>query len=210
MDVNIPLISNVPSISVFDHHKNSQSVKYMKPFSEAIHIMGLTYIWYSNNKIGLQWNIIQSKIFHPIAELTECIIQDEYEQEPMQHYHHTLNNISCKRVTTETKEQHPIYGAFIKMKRMGVPDQVIRNQLLAKKLSYPDFLQFETTGIMNSQCDVLGANSSGFLKEISGIHKLKKTKQLSRTNRKFQNNSNFAPTSIQLKQVLLNLKKVVK
>ena len=47
MDVNIPLISNVPSISVYDHHKKSQSVKYMKPFSEAIHILALTYIWYS-------------------------------------------------------------------------------------------------------------------------------------------------------------------
>lgn len=203
--VTIPLISNIPSISIYDHNKKPKNLDYMKPFSEAIHILSLSYVWFSNNKLGLQWNIIQSKIFQPIFLPNECMIQDDFEND--------ISNVESDNSNQQKpildKESDPIYGSFIKMKRLGVPEPVIRIQLTAKNLSYNDFITFDTTGIINNISSNIKPNSNNLLKEISGNHNLKKTKINKRKKHRSRQN-NFAPTSDQLKKVLLSLKKVHK
>ena len=44
-------------------------------------------IWKSKDKIGINWVLVQAKIFQPIIKIDECLIMDEFEEQPYLNYH---------------------------------------------------------------------------------------------------------------------------
>ena len=117
-----------PYLDVYDQNKHKQSVNYIEPFSTGYHIIYLDNIWISlNNKsMGLQWYIIQCKIYKNIIKLDECLIKDDDYDKPFLQPETHCNCCSKKQQQSSSipPEEHPIYGRFIKMKRMGIPIEI--------------------------------------------------------------------------------------
>ena len=131
-------------LSIFDHNKNIRDINYLIKHSECISIIYLKSIWQSKNKIGLEWLLFQTKIFHPIQKLTECIIYDEHENNPLLHYFNsnTDSKIETKSIVKNKKENHPVYGKFVKLKRLGANENAIKIKLEQDGLNISDFNNF--------------------------------------------------------------------
>lgn len=140
---NLTIDSNI--ISVFDHNKKIRDINYIIKNSECISIIYLKSIWQNKNKIGLEWLLFQTKIFYPIQKLTECIIFDEHEECPLLHYFNKNLDISQKHKAKSKKtkkEDHPIFGKFVKLKRLGVNETAIKIRLEQDGVNVSDFNNF--------------------------------------------------------------------
>mgnify|MGYP001304801113 CR=1 FL=1 len=127
-NLSIQIYNNEPIISIFDPYKNKQTVNYIIPQSNAICLISPKNIWKSKNKIGINWVLVQAKIFQPIIKIDECLIMDEFEEQPLLNYHKIPE--SNKIINNEASEKSDIevidelkskYDKFLKMKKMGVP-----------------------------------------------------------------------------------------
>jgi hypothetical protein len=130
-------------LDVFDINKNKKNLDYIEPFSTGYHIIYCDNIWVSLNdkSMGLQWYVIQSKIYKNIIKLDKCLIEeDEYDQTFIK----PISHCSCcsKKIyisSNSNPEENPIYGKFIKMKRMGIPIDAIRIKIEQEQLSFIEF-----------------------------------------------------------------------
>jgi hypothetical protein len=137
-------IDNRPYLDVYDQNKKKQSINYIEPFSTGYHIIYIDNIWVSPNtkSMGLQWYIIQSKIYKNIIKLDECLIQDDDYDKPFLQPETHCNCCSKKlqqKSSSIPPEEHPTYGRFIKMKRMGIPIDAIKLKLEQENLSFDEF-----------------------------------------------------------------------
>jgi hypothetical protein len=101
-------------------------------------------VWRKGAKMGLSFVLVQSKVYLPIYKLEECIILDPDIDNPNAHYH----NIPIKSAPKqpENKEEHPIYGKFVKMKRMGIPEPAIAIKCSTEGILFNDFLAYLSGG----------------------------------------------------------------
>tara|TARA_B100000925_G_C21862927_1_gene410783 strand:- start:43 stop:726 length:684 start_codon:yes stop_codon:yes gene_type:complete len=122
-NLNIQIYNNEAIISIFDPYKNSQDINYIIPQSSAICLVNPKSLWINNGCIGINWVLVQAKIFQPIIKLEQCLIIDEFEESPLKHYHYKVDNDSESQIsdTPEDQEFEEKYAKFIKMKKMGVP-----------------------------------------------------------------------------------------
>ena len=123
-NLSIQVYNNEPIISIFDPYKNKQNVDYIIPQSNAICLISPKNIWKSKNKIGINWVLVQAKIFQPIIKIEECLIMDEFDEQPLLNYH-TIPKTE-KIVNDEISQESDDglkskYDKFLKMKKMGVP-----------------------------------------------------------------------------------------
>ena len=122
---NLQLYDNKPILSVYDWKKNKQDFDYLIPNSHAYSLIWLENIWIKSRKIGLNWVILQMKVYLPIYKITECLIEDEYDNDS------DVEDIkSEKSINNGIKlKDHPIYKRFFNMKRFGVPVQSIQSKM---------------------------------------------------------------------------------
>jgi hypothetical protein len=128
-------------LDVYDQNKEKKTINYIEPFSTGYHIIYCNNIWVSLNdkSMGLQWYVIQSKIYKNILKFTDCLIQDdEYDQSFIKPEIH-CTCCSKKQILSTNPEEHPTLGRFIKMKRMGIPIDAIRLKIEQENLSFIEF-----------------------------------------------------------------------
>lgn len=149
-NLSIQIYNNDAIISIFDPYKNRQDINYIIPQSSAICLVNPKTIWKNNGSIGINWVLVQAKIFQPIIKLEQCLILDEFEDSPIKHYHHKSED---KEESKENKEEsrenkkdenvnsssndddfNEKYAKFIKMRKFGIPIGAIQTELL----KYPE------------------------------------------------------------------------
>jgi hypothetical protein len=141
-----------PVISVYDKYKNIKDIDYIIPSATSYNIIYLRNVWQKGNKMGLNWVILQSKVYHPIYKLDECLIMDPFENNPNSFYNicspsNNPTNINNNTVNNTIKieppsEEHPIFGKYVKMKRMKIPDGAIQSKCMMEGINYTDFLNY--------------------------------------------------------------------
>ena len=135
LNMSIQVYNNEPIISIFDPYKKKKDISYIIPQSSAICLISPKNIWKSKDKIGINWVLVQAKIFQPIIKIDECLIMDEFEEQPYLNYHNLDNSDSCSNDETNTSELDSNdelktkYEKFIKMKKMGVPIGAIQVEM---------------------------------------------------------------------------------
>ena len=148
----IKLTCDKSIVSIFDHNKKEKSINYIIKNSEAICIIYLKHIWRTKNSMGLGWNLFQTKIFQPIQKLNECIIFDEFEENPLLHYFNVTNTCkNSKKDDSKNKEDDPVFGKYVKLKRLGANPNVIRLKLSQEGYSEDDFNDFLNGNLKTNQ-----------------------------------------------------------
>lgn len=190
MKVNIPIDeSGNYLVNIFDLNKTRKSIEYIVYDSESLNIITPYEIWRSNSNYGINWNLLQSKIFLPIFCSQECLIIDEFEDDPKKHYH---NIVSKKQNNTSLSD----YNKYYKMYQMGIPLGAINIEIKKNKdLCYEKFK------------NLFNIKEDGKFK-IKYIPLVKKKSTTKVENNKLR--SNFKPpTENDLKKILNNLKKII-
>lgn len=137
---NLQINKNKPMLSVYDWKKQKQDIDYIIPNCYGYSLLWLQNIWIKSNKIGINWVIIQMKIYYPILKIDECLIEDEDKFE--------FNNQNLSEKNSEKKnldqnkikyKDHTIFGKFFKMKKYKVPIQSIKQKLILENID-PDII----------------------------------------------------------------------
>uniref|UniRef100_A0A6C0IW68 Uncharacterized protein n=1 Tax=viral metagenome TaxID=1070528 RepID=A0A6C0IW68_9ZZZZ len=128
---NIQMYNKNPIINVYDYAKNEQSIDYIIPYSKTYSILILDNIWLKSRKIGLNWTILQLKIYLPVHKIDRCLIVEESELELEKNDNSNNNNLIVS--------EHPDYKPFFNMKRFGVPRHIIEIKMKQKGFK-PEYL----------------------------------------------------------------------
>lgn len=120
----IQIEKNNPIISIYDWKKIKKNIDYIIPNSYGYSILWLQNIWIKSNKIGINWTIIQMKIYYPILKIDECLIEDE-------EYFDSIDKEKNKIMFKD----HDIYSKYFKMKRFKVPIESIKHKLSLENLN---------------------------------------------------------------------------
>jgi hypothetical protein len=120
-----------PFLDVYDSNKKHVSIDYIEPFCTAYNIIYFEYIWISLDakSMGLQWSVIQSKIYKNIIKFDECIIkEDDYDAPFLKPEEHCICcSKKVKILTNENNnEVNNEYDKYVKMKKMGIPIEAIK------------------------------------------------------------------------------------
>ena len=126
--------NNNPEVSIFDWKKNKKDYNYISPQSTAYSLIWLKNVWLKTRKIGLNWVILQMKVYLPIYKIDECLIVDEDEIENKSKEDKKDNNDNNNDNNIEDMTKHPIYGKFFKMKKFGIPISCIQQKLKLENL----------------------------------------------------------------------------
>ena len=143
--VNLQMLNNKPAVSVFDWEKKKRDMSYLMPHSLAYSVLWLQNIWFKDDKVGLNWVILQMKVYLPIYKIDECIIVDDLENqvdsEPKSDIN--TNNSSSTKKGIMLKD-HPVYSKYFNMKRFKIPIPAIQNKLKMNNLDPNIILKDET------------------------------------------------------------------
>lgn len=140
-----------PILDVYDRQKNRiGGVESLETMAYAYHIIHMDYIWVSYDTdatcwtAGMQWSVVQTRIYPSIFRLSEneCIIREEPNDFP-----DTTEHIKPISPVNLLSEEHPIYGKYIKMRRMGIPDGAIEIKLKQEGRTMQDFENWSKTGL---------------------------------------------------------------
>ena len=155
--------------------------------------------------MGLNWCIIQTKIFKTIIELDECIIEDEYEDTPLKHYY-----APTEKSVKHADESHPQLGKYVKMKRLGVPQNTINFKLSLDNIDPELFQKYLNTGLfinpkkIQNRIPVHQASMFSSVKLKSGSsRKLNPCKPLTKSNQ-------CIPTEVELNNIIAKLRSTKK
>lgn len=107
--------------NVYDEDKHIQDLEYIEPGCDIYTILWLKNIWLKDNKAGLNYIVVQLKVYKPIIYTNKCLIIED-------------NDIFVPDkkaiVSKDTSEKvDPLYAVYFKMKKMGVPIQAIQMKM---------------------------------------------------------------------------------
>mgnify|MGYP006091816463 FL=1 len=194
-------------LSVYDHYKNPRDINYIIKDSECLSIIHLKNIWCNENKMGISWQLYQTKIFKPIEKLDECIIYDEYEDHPLKHYF----NVSGETISQQTpklegknKEKDLIFGKYVKLKRIGVNENIINMKIKQDGLSVTDFNNFMNNIKTSSTHKQVASHNKITPMMFKGI-KLKKAKPIKKL-KSISNKNQCVVTEEELSKLIKNLR----
>lgn len=197
MDVNIQTYMNDPVLSVYDHNKSEQDISYIMSGSYSLNIISILNIWQNSNKIGINWSVLQTKVFLPIIKLKECIIVDDTP-----HY-----NIATEYTTNKCDK----YDKYIAMKKYGMPKEALEFKLKSDNIDIDEFYKYiKTTSTPPQRTPIKSIFSPSSiinpadLKNIS----LKSTTINNSTKKSKQSIGGFRPSQDQLHKIIHSLKKV--
>ena len=114
-------------VNIYNQYNEIENEDYIMAESQCYSLIRLKNIWINDEKYGLNWEILQLKIYPPIYKLNQCFIEDPILQKGI--------NLQYKN--------HPIYSKYFKMKRVGVPIQSIQLDMLKEDLDATVILKDE-------------------------------------------------------------------
>lgn len=216
---SIQVYQRKPVLSIFDAYKEPQGYDYLIPESRAYSLIWLDNVWMKSNKMGLNWVVLQMKVYLPIYKLDFCFIEEPDT---------TASDAGVALY------KHPVYQKYFKMKKMGVPVASIQHKLRMDGLDASIILKNETDTVplpssvmgTNVKCERTtttemesvnpqSAPIGGLMGVLSGLRsvKLKKTKPVPKPTFKpvtFSAGNNRAPSLDAILSQLKNLKKINK
>jgi len=226
----IQVLNNNPEISIYDWKKDEKSYNYITPQSRAYSLIWLKNIWLKGRKIGLNWVILQMKIYLPIYKIKECLIEDDEDeinfktiQDDTNMQDTNIQDTNMQDTNIQKKlnmEDDPVYGKFFKMKKFGIPIECIRHKLKMESLD-PNIISINinkskikpklyTKTHTKSIKSIKKSKPGNLINILSGLGnvKLKKTKKRKKKERKKkQSLSNRAPSLEQILKQKNSLKK---
>ena len=212
---NIQTYNNKPVVDIYNYENILQDFDFIIPDSECYCLIWLKNMWINNDKYGLNWEIIQIKVFQPIYTLPECFINDNTTN--------YITNINCNFIKYK---DHPLYCKFFKMKKMGVHSEAIKNLMKLENLSsnildYPDKIcEDKQKGKGKGKCipppppplnntdikNIPSINLMNVLKDLTSI-KLKKNDNI--VHKPLVSNNIKVPTLSEIINSKNNLKKII-
>jgi hypothetical protein len=190
--VNLQMLRNKPAISIFDWEKNSKDMNYIMPQSMSYSIIWLQNIWFKDNKVGLNWVILQMKVYLPIYQIEKCLIVDDLEnivdqleQNKIKGNPNTelLNDENTREKNLPSKSgiklmDHPIYSKYFNMKRFKIPIPAIQMKLKMNNLD-PNIILKDENDIYEDNVDKNDVTVT-ISKNLFNNVKLKKSKPIKR------------------------------
>ena len=167
--------------NIYDEHKQLQTLDYIENGCDVYSILWLKNMWLKDNKAGLNYIIIQLKVYKPIVSITKCIIieDDDIFTDSTNTASITNKSNTHNKVITGIPElsKDPIYTIYFKMKKMGVPVKAIQMKMTLAGHD-PDILT-STTHTMTKKNKTISTKSMTPMDLLAGIKhkKLKKTKK---------------------------------
>ena len=128
---------------------------YITADSSAYSLVWLQNVWLKSRKIGLNWVILQMKVYLPIYRIDECLIVDEDDEQEFVHpsqvkeIDNTPKPYSLKKDPGIPLKDHPIYAKFFKMKKFGIPTESIQHKLKMESLDPGIILKNENDTLPN-------------------------------------------------------------
>jgi len=144
---NLQLSENKPVLSIYDQYKLKQNFEYLVPNSNAYSLLWLKNIWVTDGKFGLNWIVLQMKVYLPIYKITECLIQDEEEDI----YIAPVSPIFIEKSKVSYKD-HEKYSKFFRMKRYKIPVESIKEKMSLEG--------FDSSIILKDENDFVNENTS--------------------------------------------------
>ena len=182
------------AIKVYDENRKLVSMDQLKPRTYAKYIVSPRSVWIKNNRVGINWNICQIKLY-----LTTNYLPDNYaflEDDPVV----VVANIPAA------------YDKFFRMLKNGVPKEAIRMKMRMENID-PTILDMKPTEfgnlppppsfLLNNPMD---NNRGSLLAAISGGVKLKSQSQSQRQKQNFGSHDNYVPSLDAITEALSNLK----
>lgn len=183
--VNLQMLHNKPAISIFDWKKQSKDMHYIMPYSMSYSIIWLQNIWFKDNKVGLNWVILQMKVYLPIYKIDECLIIDDLEnivnQKENEKEVNNESNSSLNKDGIKLKD-HPIYSKYFNMKRFKIPIPAIQIKLKMNSLDPNIILKDENEVYEDNDTQISTSNN------LFNTVTLKKTKHLKKICQKNESN----------------------
>ena len=201
---------------MFDHNKNKQSFDYLIPYSKAYSLIMLESIWIKSHKIGLNWTVLQMKVYLPIYKINECLIKDEeeldetYKSNAVSNKNNTVSDESIKSNTILVKD-HPNYRKYFNMKRFGVPNIIIKTKMINDGLN-ADYLDTPNTEIKNGEKTInkkiISVKTHNFLTDIQTKSKINLNKVTDLSEQKIDEIDSYKPKLEEILEIRSNLKHV--
>ena len=175
---------------MYDEHKQKTNIDYIQPGSDAYAILWLKNIWLKDNKVGLNYIVVQLKIYKNIIQTNTClIIEDDDIFTQSDNKNKEDKDISDKHVThISTMEIDPIYRTYVKMLKMGVPHRAVQMKMTMNGIdpNILDTLGNQNKSKKNKINNTVGSISMNPIDLLSGIKnkKLKKVKKNKKNKKK--------------------------
>jgi len=103
--------------NVYNEHQELQPIEYIEPGCDIYSILWLKNIWLKDTKAGVNYVVIQLKVYKPIIYMNTCLIIEDPDI------------FTSIRQHTKTPSIPPEYTIYVKMKKMGVPIQAIQMKM---------------------------------------------------------------------------------
>ena len=206
---------NEAILPIFDHNKNKQSFDYLIPYSKAYSLIMLESVWVKSRKIGLNWTVLQMKVYLPIYKINECLIKDEEELEEIYKSNTglTKNNTQDENTKSNTilVKTHPNYIKYFNMKRFGVPDIIIKTKmnndgLNGAYLDTPNILINNEDKSINKK--IISVKTHNFLTDIQTKSNINLNKITDLSKQKIDETDNYQPKLEEILKIRSNLKHV--
>jgi len=176
-------------LPIFDYKKRPREISYVVPGSNCISIIYLKDIWISNNRVGFNWILIQSKVYLPFMYIKRCLISEEVP-------------ISLKKAVVKSERGQDL-TKYDKMLKFGVPLEVIKMDL--KKNGIP-YSSFECSGAVGVKDIVSRPVINPLMLKHIKLKKVKKRKKKPIRVLNTDDSRYRPPSSSELKSLLLKLK----
>ena len=141
LNVNIQMFNNSPVISIFDNNKQRVLLDYILPNSRSLNLIFMKDLWQNKRNMGVNWILLQSKIYLPIFEIKECLIDDNdivnNGSNPTEIKHIPVNKVD----KTHVIKGLDTYMKYITMKKFGVPDNAIQIELQKNNLCFEKYIE---------------------------------------------------------------------
>ena len=211
---DVQFYRNEAILPIFDHNKNKQSFDYLIPYSKAYSLIMLESVWVKSRKIGLNWTVLQMKVYLPIYKINECLIKDEDELEEIYKSNTELiknDTTSDKTSTTILVKHHINYIKYFNMKRFGVPDIIIKTKmnnegLNSGYLDTPNILINDEEKSINKK--IINIKPHNFLTDIQTKSKINLNKITDLSKQKIDETDNYQPKLEEILKIRSNLKHV--
>jgi hypothetical protein len=176
---------------IYDEHKQKTNIEYIQPGSDAYAILWLKNIWLKDNKVGLNYIVVQLKIYKNIIQTHSClIIEDDDIFTQNKNKNKNKNNEGSDNHTQQisTMEIDPMYRTYVKMLKMGVPRRAVQMKMTMNGIdpNILDTLGNQNKSKKNKITNTLGSISMNPIDLLSGIKnkKLKKVKKNKKNKKK--------------------------
>ena len=213
---NVQFYQNEAILPMFDHNKNKQSFDYLIPYSKAYSLIMLESVWIKSHKIGLNWTVLQMKVYLPIYKINECLIKDEeeldetYKSNAVLNKNNTVSDESIKSNTILVKD-HSNYRKYFNMKRFGVPNIIIKTKMNNDGLN-ADYLDTPNIEIKNGEKTInkkiISVKTHNFLRDIQTKSKINLNKIADLSKQKIDEIDNYKPKLEEILKIRSNLKRI--